>query len=690
MKHPILLLLAIATVSTALAVDPQTGDGFYKYTSHNPDLPGHTLNARDFAAPSGYAKPQTWWHWLNGHVSREGIEADLREMADKGIGQAQIFSVGNRDKNPAPLPFASPEWFDTFRFATETAAKHGIEIGIHNCDGWSEAGGPWITPEQSMKVLMFKTLRVTGNGAEQAIALPELDRKLGFVRDIAVLAWPAKGPEGESPVTRFKFMSGAASDRGSGPEDSPRSKAVPPERALRLGEIRKLTAAADGTLRWRVPEGEWVVMRAGYTTTGKTTYPATVEGRGLEVDKFESAFVNHHFDSYPQKMLAAAGPLAGKTFSIIETDSWEAGHQNWTQHFERYFREQNGYDILPWLAVYAGECIENITTTENFLRDLRQTFATLIAKNFYETMASRIHAAGLRYETQDCVESFARNPLGGYRASDIPMGTLWQSPREPGVIGGIRVSGAAEVSRRAEAASASHFYGKRHVAIETITSGLGNWAQVPWSLKGTIDSSLFDGANLLVFHTFSHQPDERSPGWQMNPHGTAQNRKLTWWPLSKPWFSYISRAQYMLQQGKFAARVLYFYSDQIPSGNSRLPLRANHQYDLADGDAVRNFLRVENGRLASPGRINYELMVVSPKTTLLPETLEKIKSLVEAGARVSAEKKPAFNPTLRGGESAAARWRQLVGELFGDGSKTARKIGKGVFYAGHTPDEAIA
>ncbi|AWI09668.1 glycosyl hydrolase [Ereboglobus luteus] len=696
-------LLLAGTLAHAANAD----EDFLKYTSHNPDQSEHTLDAAAFASPTGWARPQTWWHWLNGNVSRAGIEADLREMADKGIGQAQVFSIGNRDKNPAPVAFASPEWFDLFRFATETAAKYGIEIGIHNCDGWSEAGGPWISPEQSMKELTFKTLRVTGNGAEQSIALPELDRKLDFVRDIAVLAWPAKGPEGPSPVTRFKFMSGAASDRGPGPEGAAPSKAVPSARALRLGEIHNLTASVtDGALRWRVPDGEWVVMRVGYTTTGKTTYPATAEGRGLEVDKFEPAFVNQHFDGYPKKMLDAAGPLAGKTFSVIETDSWEAGHQNWTQNFERYFREQNGYDILPWLAVYAGECIENITATENFLRDLRQTFAALIAKNFYETMAARIHAAGLRYEAQDLVESFARNPLGGYRASDVPMGTLWQPPRAaPGLIDGIRISGAiagsgsglgfggagaTQISRRAEAASASHFYGKRHVAIETITGRRGNWAHSPWSLKGTVDSSFFDGANLLVFHTFAHQPDERSPGWQMNPYGTAQNRKLTWWPFSKPWFTYISRTQYMLQQGKPANRVLYFYSDQIPSGSAYLPLRSSQQYDIADGDAVRNFLRVENGRLVSPGRMNYELMVVSKDTTLLPETLEKLKALVEAGARVSAEKKPSFNPTLRGGAKADASWRKLVAELFGDGSKSARKIGKGVFYAGHTPDEAIA
>jgi hypothetical protein len=875
MKH-LHALLAICLLAPAFsgAAAAEPDPGFLKYTNYNPDLPEHTLSEKDFLAPSGFARPQTWWHWLNGHVSKEGIEADLREMADKGYGHARVFSVGNKEKQAAPVPFASPAWFDAFGFAVRTAEKYNLGIGIHNCDGWSEAGGPWVSPEQSMKELTFKTLRLAGDGTEQSVALPALDRRLDFARDIAVLAWPARRPallamhrpgavrrvfpagaaakaegapdgftpggralavesaafdgnpvarmfdgrtggdravfsrpsggggaagftiefaapfeaagafvdtvfysplnivlecsdDGEnfgrvcdfsfrqsgsatarfaprkarfwrllrlpapggrdaarlredrlqvgefellapgeqprapSPVTRFASMAGAASDRGPGPEDAPPSAEVPPGRILRPGEVRDLTAlvtAADNagpaTLRWRVPDGDWVVMRAGYTTTGKNVSPATEAGRGLEVDKFEAAHVNHHFDSYPKKMIEAAGPLAGKTFNVIETDSWEAGHQNWTQNFERYFREHNGYDILPWLPLYAGECVESLAATENFLRDLRDTFATLIARNFFENMAARARASGMLYETEECLESFARSPNDAYRAADIPMTTVWQPPRDPFSVPGIRppeaFTGPYGGHDPREPASVAHFYGKRYVSSESLTSTKGNWAQTPWTLKGTLDACLFAGANLNVFHTYSHQPDERAPGWQMNPWGAALNRKLTWWPLSKPWFAYVARVQYMLQQGRAAVPLLYFYTDQVPSGNAVLPLQSGIPYDVADGDAVRNFLRVENGRLVSPGRMAYALMVISPKTALRLETLEKLKALLHAGAVVSAERKPAFNPSLRGGAAAGARWRALAGELFGDGSRAARKIGAGTLYTGHTPDEAAA
>src|SRR6185503_17676467 len=46
-----------------------------------------------FSNPPDSAKPHTWWHWMNGNVTKEGITADLEAMKRVGIGGAQIFVV---------------------------------------------------------------------------------------------------------------------------------------------------------------------------------------------------------------------------------------------------------------------------------------------------------------------------------------------------------------------------------------------------------------------------------------------------------------------------------------------------------------------------------------------------------------------------------------------------------------------
>lgn len=53
---------------------------------------------QDFANPPADARPQTYWHWMNGNVTKEGITADLEAMARIGIGGAAIFNVAQHDE----------------------------------------------------------------------------------------------------------------------------------------------------------------------------------------------------------------------------------------------------------------------------------------------------------------------------------------------------------------------------------------------------------------------------------------------------------------------------------------------------------------------------------------------------------------------------------------------------------------
>ena len=82
---------------------------------------GNVLAADDnllatFRVPSDSARPEVWWHWMNGNVSRAGIVADLDAMAAVGLGGVTIFDAGCAIP-PGPLAFNTPEWFDTVKFA---------------------------------------------------------------------------------------------------------------------------------------------------------------------------------------------------------------------------------------------------------------------------------------------------------------------------------------------------------------------------------------------------------------------------------------------------------------------------------------------------------------------------------------------------------------------------------------------
>ncbi|MBQ9431208.1 MAG: hypothetical protein IJU44_06615 [Kiritimatiellae bacterium] len=156
-------------------------------------VPDEQLRA-EFANPPDSAKPHVWWHWMNGNVSKAGITADLEAMKSAGIGGAQIFDVSDGIPK-GPVDFLSPEWYDLVDFALSEAERLGIEICLANCSGWSSTGGPWVTPEESMKSVVYTETCCSGafDGT-----LPQPANPHNFYEDIAVLAVPLPAAESVS------------------------------------------------------------------------------------------------------------------------------------------------------------------------------------------------------------------------------------------------------------------------------------------------------------------------------------------------------------------------------------------------------------------------------------------------------------------------------------------------------------
>ncbi|HTI97930.1 MAG TPA: glycosyl hydrolase [Dongiaceae bacterium] len=141
-----------------------------------------------FRNPPDTAKPQTWWHWMNGNITKAGITADLEAMKQVGLGGATIVNV-DCEIPRGPVAFMSPEWREDFKFAVQEADRLGLKLCVENCAGWSSSGGPWNTPANGMQRLTSSEVKVTGP-VHYAEALPQPATTLDYYRDIAVLAFP--------------------------------------------------------------------------------------------------------------------------------------------------------------------------------------------------------------------------------------------------------------------------------------------------------------------------------------------------------------------------------------------------------------------------------------------------------------------------------------------------------------------
>ena len=149
-----------------------------------------------FLSPPDSAKPQTWWHWMNGNITKVGITADLEAMKQIGLGGATIVNVDCGIPS-GPVKFMSPEWRADFKFAVQEADRLGLKLCVENCAGWSSSGGPWNTVTNAMQRLTAIETRTQGPAVFDAV-LPQPSVTLGFYRDIAVLAFKAPAVEANS------------------------------------------------------------------------------------------------------------------------------------------------------------------------------------------------------------------------------------------------------------------------------------------------------------------------------------------------------------------------------------------------------------------------------------------------------------------------------------------------------------
>lgn len=124
---------------------------------------------------------------MNGEITREGITKDLEAMADVGIKLAMIGNV-TLNKKTGPVKMLSPEWLELTRHALKEASRLSIQLMMFNAPGWSQSGGPWITPAQSMRRVAWSEFPSQGGNFSQKVR-PE---KAQASQDIAVLAVPRK------------------------------------------------------------------------------------------------------------------------------------------------------------------------------------------------------------------------------------------------------------------------------------------------------------------------------------------------------------------------------------------------------------------------------------------------------------------------------------------------------------------
>ena len=756
-----------------------------------------------FLPPGLNAKPWVYWYWNNGNITSEGIKADIRGFQDIGIGGLIVMDIGRGPRGE--IKNRSGEWYQLFRLAVSEAKKRGIKISIGGSPGWSSSGGPWITPEMSMKILTWTELRVNGSNNEPII-LEQPHTNLNYYNEIAMLAFPSPkedtwllkdlnpkviSEKGEiirdadllfdqdykttvdlpkqfhlvfdKPISvrsvaiiaknMFKATIEAwdaslgefvriakFQTNETGPftekfgdttfpkytSDKFRIKMNPqsvgeiafsggyrinnwpaksgigiydntnPANTLTIyndadeGDIIPIDAIINltdklepgGILNWDVPEGEWTIMRFGYTSNGVEIYPAPYGGKGLECDKLSKEGTRFNYKYAIKPILGILGEDLIGGIDCHHIDSYEAGWQNWTQSFQQEFNTRCGYDIIKHLPSLSGRVIDEEQKTEEFLWDFRHTISDLFIDNHFGNAAEISHRDGLMFSNEPY-----NGPFNGLKAgskADYPMIEFWFPDTQP-----------LKNRMRFHSVFAGRINNRKIIGAEAFTSAVPKvrWNEHPYMLKASGDFMYCSGVNRFVIHVSTHQPyigQQFAPGYTISDLGTHFDRYNTWWEHgAKEYMEYLTRCQSLLQQGEHLADVLYFIGGESPFNDTwhnnwgvkeYLPeLPYGYDFDACSEDVLLN-LQVKNNLMQFPFGKNYKYLVLPVHGKVTTALLKKVMALVKDGATVVGSpvnfETPSLSDEIKYDKGERIR---LIHELWGKAStaKGERKVGKG-------------
>jgi hypothetical protein len=594
-------------------------------------------------------------------------------MKRAGIGGALLWDGGSGGtaygSKMAPLPAGpavmSPEWREMVRHAVAEADRLGIELSLNMGTG-PNCGGPWIPLEHAAKTLAWSEVSLVGprqyaaelpsgaaaNTPRWAI-VPELERTAArwgrqpapYYREIAVLA----GGPGNRWIDISSHMD------------------------------------ASGKLTWDVPAGTWTVLRFGYIATPqKLSYsnPGLNRDHGWFVDHFSAEAVDFQVSHFVEPLVRDAGVHAGRGLKYFHCDSWEIDSANWTPKLLDEFRRRRGYDPLLYLPALAGKTVLTADTSERFRQDVRRTLADCLNDYHFARLVEATHRLGVGFHSESGgPHPHPVDPLAALGRNDFPMGEFWVKAATH------RVTEDARLFIK-QAASAAHLYGQRFVAMESFTSMGPQWEEDPRILKPVADRAFVEGGNRFFIHNFSHSPASVGKPGNVYMAGTHFEPGISWWNQARAWTDYLARCQYLLTEGRFSADVLYFTPEQIPNFVPRKKVQPGlgfgYDYDAINSEVLLTRISVKDGRLTLPNGAGYRLLVLPQLDSISLDVLEKIASLVRAGATLMGPP-PQKSIGVQGSDLAV---RKLTAELWGD-SPATRRVGQGRVIWNKTPREIL-
>ncbi|MCP1472116.1 hypothetical protein J3E64_003831 [Sphingobium sp. OAS761] len=619
-----------------------------------------------FSSPPMEVRPRVRWWWPGADVTDEEVRRELHLLADNGFAGAEVqamtpnFVALSRAERDRVNQYAEPMFFDRLKAAGEAAKSLGMSLDYTLGSAWPPGGGFAITPEKALSELSMAVTQV--KGGEQGpikVTIPKWTRRLGALsffdertKDPKVADWAAR-LDARARIVAVVAMKGSAPETiaaqsSSGFKLSPWSNVrVPGELDPASGIVLTDKIAADGTLQWSPPPGDWQVFVFKQYAVDMGVLGAAGQGPQLVLDPTDP-------DAFRRHAARTGDPLGIDPAGIRSTfiDSFELMQDiHWGPEFLDQFRKRRGYDLTPylpfilqpgWMQAWderysppyfnakSGDLADRVRA------DYRRTLSESLMTGFVKPFVDWNHSHGMLAKLQAHGGPF--DIIQAYGSADIPETE-------------DLVHGADPLFMRL-ARSAAHLYGRKHVSVEGLAWGGRPFDVTPDDMRRRVDLIIAGGVTDIIMHGMNYRyKAEDWPGWHAfspNPSGLSFSSMLNEtnpiWPAMKPLAHYVARLQSVMQSGDAIVPVAYYYGRYgyyvgIEDGGAgkqaaeKTFIAGGYDFDRINPDSIAR-ARVEDRQLVAAGGARYSVLVLPPISAMRAETAEAIARFAKAGLPV--------------------------------------------------------
>lgn len=565
-------------------------------------------NAQQWPEPRQEAKPGTRWWWLGSAVNEKGLEWNLGQYADHGIGAVEITPIygvqGNEANN---IPFLSPRYMEILRFVNAQCQKNGIELDMATGTGWP-FGGPWVPLEESASQMVIVDTTVVGRKLKSLPLLP-----------------PEKKRKNSSLIAVYAFADGKF--------------------------VRVETPLVDGTLTAKLPKSATWRIIALYQKMGVMAVKrAAPGGAGLVVDHFDKQSVMNYLKHIEEAFETTGTPYPHTFFN----DSYEVSEADYTPTLFAEFEKRRGYSL--------EEVFDKLVDGDTkVVADYRETLSDMLLENFTKTWTAWAHSHGAITRNQahgspanliDCYAAVDIPEIEGFGLTDFGIRGLRKDP-------GKTRRNDSDFSMLKYAPSAAHIMGKPFTSSETFTWLTEHFRTSLSQMKPDMDLMFCAGVNRMFFHGTTYSPqDDPWPGWRFYASVDMSPNNTIW--RDAPYFmKYVERCQSMLQWGQpdndFLTYLPIHDMWAQRSKSKRLMQFSIHAMGKLAPEFVSCIDKIEsagfdcdyisdrlllsttykNGRLITEGGTSYKAIVIPDQANILtPDVKAHIESLRAQGAKI--------------------------------------------------------